>query len=147
MDLLNLELMRPITHCTNKQLTQICRQAVQLEILALKILPLLPDSIRKHCKVSAYLKGCLVLSTSDAIWASQLRYCLPEMRDKLRKEGILPGLTAIEIAVQIVPLKTPSKTRSKVFQLSEEAKACIIRESQSCTYQPLQKALLNLAED
>ncbi|MBI2785426.1 MAG: DUF721 domain-containing protein [Legionella longbeachae] len=138
--------MRSISRCLNKQLADICQRSVQLEELTDKVKQLLPEILAEECLVGSFNKGCLVLTTTDAGWASQLRYAVPELRDKLRKDAGMYQLSSIKIAL-LEPIIQPEKPAlSKKHVLSEKAKAVIISESQNCTYEPLQKALLHLAD-
>ena len=137
--------MRPINRCLNEKLIDLCQRSVQLEELSYKISQLLPPDLANECQVGSFNKGCLVLTTIDASWASQVRYAIPELRDKLRKEAGMYQLSSIKVVV-IEPLINNERAVKDVsISLSEKAKATIICESQQCTYQPLQKALLHLA--
>lgn len=139
--------MRTIKHCLNKQLIDICQRSIQLEELSNKVSQLLPQNLATECQVGSFNKGCLILTTSNAAWASQLRYALPELRDALRKEAGMYQLTSIKINV-IDTIYQPKVTPKNLGTppLSEKAKTTIINESQHCSYQPLQRALLNLAQ-
>lgn len=138
--------MRSISRCFNSQLADICQRSIQLEELSNKVMQLLPANFVPHCKVGSYNKGCLILTTTDAGWASQLRYVIPELRDKLRKEKGMYQLSSIKINVVSEELSPVVSERFAGHKLSEEAKATIIKESQSCTYQPLKDALISLAD-
>lgn len=136
--------MRPISRCLNKQLADLCQRSARLEELSNKVTRLLPPALAGECQVGSFNKGCLVITTTNGAWASQLRYALPELRDKLRKEG-MHHLSSIKISV-IEPIDQKlAPTQTQAHELSEKAKATIISESELCSYQPLQKALLHLA--
>lgn len=138
--------MRSISHCLNKQLIDLCQRSMQLEELSNKIVQFLPENLVAECQVGSFNKGCLLLKVSNSVWASQLRYAIPELRDRLRKEAGMYQLTAIKIAI-IEPhehVAKPAKKQS--HELTDKAKATIISESRLCTYQPLKKALLHLAD-
>lgn len=139
--------MRVIRKCLNKQLADICQRSVQLEELANKIKHLLPEILAKECHVGSFSKGCLVLTTNNAAWASQLRYAVPELRDQLRKEAGMYQLSSIKVTVIEPVIHHEKATQAKKHILSEKAKATIISESQHCSYEPLQKALLHLADN
>lgn len=138
--------MRSISRCLNKQLVDICQRSVQLEELSNKVAQLLPEGLAKECQVGSFNKGCLVLTTSDAVWASQLRYSIPELRDKLRKEAGMYQLSSIKVNVIEPVMHYKQATKEIAHSISENAKASIISESQHCTYQPLKNALLHLAD-
>ncbi|MDI1351626.1 MAG: DUF721 domain-containing protein [bacterium] len=136
--------MRSIRHCLNKQLVDICQRSLQLEELSTKVIQLLPANLASWCQVGSFNKGCLVLTTSNAAWASQLRYAIPELRDKLRKAGMYQ-LSSINVVIA-ESSQSYNKIASPVsHELSDKAKASIISESQNCSYEPLQRALIHLA--
>lgn len=135
--------MRLIRNCLNKQLTSLCQRSMQLEELSHKVSVLLPSELAQTCQVAGYTNNCLILTTSDAAWASQLRYAIPELRDKLRGSGMYQ-LSSIKITIS-GPLKTERKAKLKVnHSLSSEAKAAILSESEHCSYHPLKMALMHL---
>lgn len=138
--------MRSISRCLNKQLAEICQRSMQLEDLSSKVAQLLPPNLATECQVGSFSKGCLVLTTDNAVWASQIRYAIPELRDRLRKEAGMYQLSSIKVNVTetAIPYENPEQ-RPLAHELSHKAKATIISESLNCTYQPLQKALLHLA--
>ena len=91
--------MRHITRCINNQLAEICQRAIKLEELNARIYNYLPETLRDQCHVGSFNNSCLVLVTSDPVWASQLRYALPELRDKLRSEAGIHQLASIKVSV------------------------------------------------
>lgn len=137
--------MRSIRQCLNKQLADICQRSMQLEELSSKVAHLLPDNLASGCQVGSFNKGCLVLTTTNAVWASQLRYAIPELRDKLRQQAGMYQLMSIKVNViePVTQYKKPTPQAS--HSISEQSKASIISESQHCSYQPLKKALMHLA--
>ncbi|MGC1183421.1 DciA family protein [Legionella sp.] len=138
--------MRPINRCFNKQLAELCQRSVQLEELSKKLEQLLPAELAGTCNVGSFNKGCLILTTTEAAWASQLRYAIPELRDKLRKEAGMYQLSSIKIAVVESVITYKPIMQQKKHHLSDKAKETIINESQQCKYEPLQKAWLHLAK-
>lgn len=137
--------MRPIKNCFNKQLAELCKRSIQLEELSDKVKQLLPSSLAAQCGVGSFDKGCLNLTTTNANWASQLRYAIPDLRDKLRKEAGLYQLSSIKISI-IDPINQYEHPEKNAHHpLSEQAKATLICESENCAYQPLKRALLHLA--
>ena len=97
--------MRHITRCLNTQLIDICQRAIKLEELDEKINSYLPEALRDQCHVGSFNHSCLVLVTSDPVWASQLRYALPELRDKLRSEAGIHQLASIKVSVCKLPTR------------------------------------------
>ncbi len=91
--------MRHITRCLNPKIIDICQRAIKLEELSAKLTHYLPDNLRERCHVGSFTNGCLVLVTQDPVWASQLRYSLPELRDALRTKAGLYQLVSIKVTV------------------------------------------------
>ncbi|MDR3501111.1 MAG: DUF721 domain-containing protein [Legionella sp.] len=138
--------MRSINRCLNKQLVDLCQRSLQLEELSNKLRQLLPEELAKECLVGSFNKGCLLITTANAAWASQLRYLIPELRDNLRKAGLYQLLSIkVSVVAPVVQYEKPAEPQKQ--QLSAKAKEVIISESQLCSYEPLQKALLHLAAD
>ena len=134
--------MRPITHCINKQLADLCQKALKLEELSSKIIKFLPPEFAPYCQVTSFNRGVLHLSTVNAAWATQLRFVVGELRDKLRKEAGLYQLSSIKIGV-IEPAGQLStdEISTKKYTLSAEVKELVLNESQKYAYEPLKKAL------
>lgn len=106
--------MRHITNCFNRDLTKLKSQADELAIVHKQIMQYIPAEIKPNCQISAFNSGCLILTVNDAIWASQLRFMLPEIRDKLRKEANLYQLTSIKVKINRDLLeKNPKKNQQK----------------------------------
>ncbi len=95
--------MRHITRCLNPKLTEICLHAIKLEEVSAILLRYLPDNLSDHCRVGSFRNGCLILVTHDPVWASQIRYSLPELRDTLRSEAKLYQLASIKITIDAAP--------------------------------------------
>lgn len=140
--------MKRIKNCTNKQLTEICQKVIHLEELNEKLRACLPSNIAEHCLVSSFSNSCLLLTLTDAKWATELRYALPDLRDALRRNGLYQ-LSSIKMVVQ-----TPEYTSSnaplsaksfKGHQLSNSAIESLKEAGESCHYEPLKQALLKMA--
>lgn len=134
--------MRPVHQCINPTLETLCREAMQLEALNDLVLRFLPESLQPYCQVGSFQKGTLILLVQDSVWASQLRYSLPDIRDALRKDGGIYQLTSIKITL-MMPEIMPQTTKKKVI-LSSQAREVIISGAKECTG-ALQQALYRLA--
>jgi hypothetical protein len=139
--------MRSIGSCLNKNLAELYQHSRQLKEWSEAILPLLPAHFAAECRVGNFNKGCLLLTTTEATWASQLRYMVPELRDKIRKETTLHQLSSIKImVVDVSPKQYQKNDLQPSCKLSAKAKAIIMSGSQQCSYEPLQRALVHLAQ-
>ncbi len=135
--------MRQITQCFNASLSSIYQEAAHLNTLTTLVKRTLGQEKAVPLTVSRFKNGCLLLEVQDAVWASELRYELPKLRDALRKEG-LHHLTSIRIqlAPNSVP-KTPKKKGAPV--LSTGAKKILQSSAKGCSYEPLKAALERLS--
>jgi len=136
--------MRRINRCLNTRIIEICKNTAFLEELNTHLQTFLPLDLKAHCHVGSFNKGCLLIVVSNAEWASQLRYVVPELRDKLRKDAKIYQLTSIKIT--IATIKSEELNKSKISpSLSSRARAGIISSLENCNYLPLKEALLKLA--
>jgi hypothetical protein len=99
--------LRHITRCLNTKLIDICQRAIKLEEINEKVHTHLPEQLRNTCHVGSFKNSCLILVATNPAWASQLRYALPELRDKLRSEAGIHQLASIKVTVSV--LNTPIK--------------------------------------
>ena len=138
--------MRRITHCLNPTLTVLCKRAIELESLTATVQYYLPKSDKAQCTVGSFNKGCLILIVTDPVWASVLRYSLPELRDNLRREAGLYQLITIKINVALESnTTTQTSAPSTLIQgLSDSARQQILTSGEQCTYPPLKQALTHL---
>lgn len=116
--------MRRINRCLNRQLLTVCQQAIQLDEISSKLHKYLPENLRNNCRVGSFNKGCLILVTNNAIWATELRYCLPTLRDSLRRDAGLYQLTSIKINIMVESrLNTAGlKQKTQEYQMSDIAR-------------------------
>lgn len=138
-------MLKPINRCLNKQLLDICQRAAQLDELNSKVKAYLPTDLVEHCTVASFTRGTLILSTAHASWATELRYVIPELRDKLRKEAGFYQLVSIKIAVTEKTYQQPLAKAKTAKPLSEKSRKDIQAASELCQYPPLREALYQLS--
>jgi hypothetical protein len=114
--------MRHITRCLNTQLAEICKQAMKVEELDTLVSGFLPESLREQCHAGSFNNSCLVLVTHDPAWASQLRFILPELRDKLRREAGIHQLASIKITVNTEKKKVEKIKSSSIPSMTDKAR-------------------------
>ncbi len=138
--------MRRINQFLNPRLVEICERTEQIQVLNNTLGLYLPVSLQPHCHVGSFNGGCLIIIANDAVWAAELRYHLPELRDRLRKEAGVYQLTSIKISISApeIPLE---KNHNKVSSLSSKARESIKGCEENCSYTPLKEALHRLARE
>ncbi len=136
--------MRRITDCFNSSVNMLLKKASEIETLNSIVQQYFPEAAHIPCKVGSFNQGCLVLLVSDPGWATQLRFSLPALRDRLRQEAGLHQLSSIKIALQMdgVVIDSP-RPKEKTSKLSKRACEHIINGSDSA-YPPLKEALERL---
>ncbi len=92
------------------------------------VLELAPEFIN-HFWVGTYQNGLLSVFVDSAILATKLRFYIPDIRDKLRKQPQWSGLKSIEVKIMVTkttfatPIKTPMEKKilpPKKLDLSKE---------------------------
>ncbi|AHE66152.1 DUF721 domain-containing protein [Legionella oakridgensis] len=136
--------MRRINSCLNAQLETLCQRVIQLDEMNKIVSTYLPETFREYCQVGSFNKGCLVLLVKNSALASQLRYSLPEIRNKLRTEAHIYQLTSIKITIEVEQFNAPLKKTNPPF-LSDIARNSIVTTANQCHYTPLKEALYHLA--
>lgn len=137
--------MRRINHCINNKLQSICQRAMQLEEINNLLQHYLPSDLKEHCYAGSFNRGHLILVATDPTWATQVRYSVPELRDKLRVEAKLYQLTSIAVSVQCNMEKSVS-SKKKLPAISDKAKREIRMAADRCRHFELKNALYNLAQ-
>lgn len=138
--------MRKVNQCLNPKLAEIIQGALLLKELNTKLIDYLPPHLREHFYVGSFNQGCLVLVTPDPVWASQLRYHLPELRDMLRQKARIYQLASIKINVSADLLIQSPSVHRVCPPLSSTACDAILAGSEQCDYEPLKLALIQLVE-
>lgn len=136
--------MRKILDCIDSSMNALVKKATDIERLNDIVQRYFPEAAQIPCKVGSFNHGCLVLLVSDPGWATQLRFSLPLLRDRLRQEAGLHQLSSIKIKLQIDGITVPQpKKNNKPSKLSSQAREHIVKSSAS-TYGPLKAALERL---
>jgi hypothetical protein len=90
----------------------------------------------------------LHLITDNQVWASELRFAIPELRDALRSKAGIYQLASIKISIaeqEHHSIKKP--IRHNKNQLSTTARETIAASTIQCNYPPLKAALEHLMRD
>ena len=95
-------MMQHIARCLNPAMSKVCEHVLTLETLTAVVRGYFTDDhVKSHCTVTSFNKGCLVLTVSNAMWASQLRYQLPALRDYLRQHAGLHQLITLKLNINL----------------------------------------------
>jgi hypothetical protein len=75
-------------------------QAIKFEELSAIVTQYIPPDLQAYCQVGSLRAGILILITPDPVWATQLRYMAPELRERLRTEAKLYQIITVQIKVR-----------------------------------------------
>ena len=120
--------MQLIKHALNPNLKIIYQHTQQIISLNKIIKQYLPQNVQEHCNVGCFQNGCLNLIIDNPIWAAELRFYLPQLRDKLRQDAGLYQLSSIKIKIQATHLM-PNVTPKKSHNLSKIARESLLKLS------------------
>ena len=102
--------------------------------------------LAEHTRVANFRDGYLIIECDSAVWATRLRYILPDITQKLLKHRDLRDLTHIEWNIQ--PLfHTPNTQLSQPPPMLSSASAALLKNAaDTIQVKPLQEALLRIAQ-
>jgi hypothetical protein len=129
------------------QLSHLQQQVVTLNQLTHKLRQCLPDELATFCRVARHdvQHDVLVISISEHIFLTQLRFLRPHLLQQLRR--ITPFCQLKEIEVVYTPeAPGPNQPTVKAIHLSVEAKEACLNAAAMCQHPALQQALQRLAQ-
>jgi hypothetical protein len=122
----------------------IIRRGKQLHRLGKLIRERLGPVLEPHCHVANLRDNTLVLLVSSTVWASRLRYQVPQLLQDFQQDDRLSGITAIDIRVS--PANNPKPPQQpRRASMSADAALCIQRCADSVDDGQLKSALEQLA--
>ncbi len=136
--------MKSINQCLNPQLSNLYSKIIQLKQLTTTMNQFLPNTLKNHCHITSFINGRMSIALNEVALATELRYFLPDLRDRLRKQANLFQLTSIDVCIikhELIPIKTSHTIR----QIPITAYSAIISTSEHTKYLPLKNALEKLA--
>jgi hypothetical protein len=126
-------------------LQRLLNKTCELDSLNNTLRTYLPSELVDQVWVANFRQGCLILATQSAAWGTHLRYLLPQLRDALRQDGVLPNLTEIKYIVS-PPTASIDQRASRTPTLSLASREQIASAAQSLPTE-LRQALLRLTRD
>lgn len=139
--------MRRIHQCLNRTTSALCQQTLLLEALQEKVNQYIPQHLHAHCQVGQFTKGQLFLTIRNPIFATELRYLLPQLRDYLRSEGRLYQLVSIKLNIEPALFSYIDSAQNNTYKkLSADSQQRIIAAAKNCKYEPLKDVLMSIAK-
>ena len=129
---------------SSSSLQHILDHARVLEQLTRRLRRHLEPALAPHCQVANYREGTLVISTDSPVWATRLRYQLPQLRRQLAADHSLQGLSDIRLRVR--PASRPLREQLPPPEpLSRDSALLISGIAESISDPGLRSALLRFA--
>lgn len=126
----------------NSQVASLVTHVNYLAKLTESIRSLLSDPLSSHIQVVNYQQNVLTISADNPVWASRMRYAIPELRHKLKINAIFPGKIT-EIVVKITPTRlSPALTRTPLRTIDSTS---LLSLANQVSDDSLKQALLRLA--
>lgn len=128
-------------------LSNLRKKIQQLAQLNIFWLEQLDDALAQHTRVANYREGCLIIEVDSSVWATRLRFLIPELLKSLRRLKEFHTLQSIEWYVNATvslakysPLRQPPVLSAQNASLLHETAAEISSEA-------LKRALQKLARN
>jgi hypothetical protein len=129
---------------STKPLSRLITQLSTQKALLNQIRPLLPSPLDTQLKAVFLHQGNLTLFVSSPVWASRLRYLLPQLQKQLNKRDIL--LNKVRVSILLNESTNPAKTiKSDPPMLSQSAAQQIRETAKTITDPSLRAALERLS--
>ena len=104
------------------------------------------NELNEHTRVANFRKGYLIIECDSAVWATRLRYLLPDIKQELLNYPDLDSLVQIECSIQPAFHKQPMPLISLPLTLSNTNAELLKNAAETIRTKPLQEALLRIAE-
>jgi hypothetical protein len=129
-----------------KTLKTIINRAHYLNELTQKVRHYLAEELAAHCQVANYQAGKLVLIVDSSVWASRLRFSIPQLCKSLQTLALFEQLKTIEYTIKSLyePIAKPAQ---KKLNLSMANSTLLTTTAEGISDTKLQQALLRLAQN
>lgn len=104
------------------------------------------NELNEHTRVANFRKGDLIIECDSAVWATRLRYLLPDIKQKLLNYPDLHSLVQIEWRIQPAFHTQPMPLKLFPLTLSNTNAELLKNTAETIRTKPLQEALLRIAE-
>lgn len=125
-----------------ERLIQRSGQLLRLDTL---VRDLLGSGFAEHCRVANIKGNSLLLHVDSTVWATRIRYQLPELLRNLQQTDQLRQITEIDLRVQPRDVSEAVKKPIRKAAMSRDAALCVKECASSIEDEQLRGALQRLA--
>lgn len=105
----------------------------------------LPPPLNQHCRIANLRDDILLLHADSPAWALKLRYSVPDMLDRLRRQPELQQLRTITVKINPASLVAAPAKKTRRARMSEDTARLLDDVADAITHPTLRTALLRLA--
>lgn len=134
----NIKSIKSLLTELNPTLGQLIKTAQQISELDNAICDYLPTQLKPHVRVGEFTQGNLLLFTTNSAFATQIRYQIPELLERLRKDQRWQGIRSINVKIH------PDGYN---WHKQELVKQPAPKEPLDAKYHPPKKLLENLSQE
>jgi len=142
------DLQQAITHVLqqdSKVLDKLFHKLKLLKQLSQILGNYLGEKLANHCTVASFEKGCMIVITDNAIWATQFRFQIPSLIPKLHLHEECQPLKNIVCKIRPKNMPPQDKPAVVVSRLSLETAAMIKEAAKTITHDRLRKTMERIA--
>lgn len=121
--------------------------ARQIEALDQALKKCLEPPLSRHCQVANLTPSRLVLHARSPIWATRLRYVVPDVLECLRKSCGLPQRCQVQLRVSFAEAGVAEHPVNRPLRLSAKSAAVVRDAALSIENPELRRALLRVSRD
>jgi len=139
-----------ITHilARGKSIKSLVHRVNSLKILQTILLKCLPENVSHHCQVANITEGQLVIMVDSANWATQIRFNMGDLLQKLRQHAPLYSLKHISCIVRppVGPAIRPTNVRT-VAKMTPNTAQLIVEAAEAIADPKLKQQLISIAKN
>lgn len=91
-------MIKKAVNCINADMLQLYKKTAERDQVASKVKAYLPEHLQDHVQINSFDKGILSLSATSQACLTELRYLLPDLRNKLRQQAHFYQLVNIQLS-------------------------------------------------
>jgi len=65
-----------------------------------QIYPYIPGDLRDFCRLANFENNILIFAVKNSLWATKLKFSIPEILENIRTKACLPGVASISYYIE-----------------------------------------------
>lgn len=126
-------------------LQQLLQRSKHLQLINYKAQSLLPPTLNQHCYVANLKEKVVVMHVHSSIWATQLRFFVPDFISLWQQDSFLQHLPISKVETKVRPLSPKQTHLVSSVKMSTQTAALLRETAHHLEHPKLKAALLKLA--